>query len=303
MAFYASSIQQAVVFVSFAFPLDYHSIPDLYGAGQTMIIYPRKTSLFAYLREVFRYKDLLYLMSKKWIRLKYEHSVIGIGWIVINPLITTIVYTIFFGMAFKVGFNRSHYFLYIYSGMLPWLFFRDVFLDILDVFTKEPNTIKRTNFPRLIVPLSSVLLKLVEFSFGIIVLFIVAAISGKAIGIYIFLLPVLIFQMVLLSMGLGLIFLFPCLIYRDIKHILRFILPLGLYSLPIVYMLAAVPAEWLRTYMYNPMVPVIQSFRAILFNQVIPWGMLGGGLVTSLIVFIVGLLIFIKHEKKIAELI
>ncbi len=268
-----------------------------------MITYPRKISITGYFKEVFRFRDLLLLMSKKWIKLKYEHSTIGVGWIVLSPLITTLVYTIFFGMAFDTGYTRSQYFLFIYSGMLPWVFFKDVFLDILDVFTKEPNTIKRTNFPRLIVPISSVLLKLMEFILGLLVLFIVAFISGKHISDHIFILPVLILQIVLFSMGLGLIFLFPCIIYRDIKHLLRFIMPLGLYSLPVVYKVMAVPKEWLRIYTLNPMVPVIQSCRGILFKQSIPWVMLGKGMFISIVVFIIGIVIFIKNEKKLADLI
>lgn len=268
-----------------------------------MIVYPRKTSITKYLKEVFQYRDLLYLMSKKWIRLKYEHSVIGIGWIIISPLITAIIYTIFFGMAFKVGLSRSEYFIFIYSGMLPWLFFRDVFIDVLDIFAKEPNTIKRTNFPRLIVPLSSVLLKLVEFGFGLIVLFIVVAVSGKHVSINVLLLPALIIQVVLFSLGMGLIFLVPCLKYRDIKHILRFIMPLGLYALPIVYTLSAVPENWRRVYALNPMVPIIQSFRAIMFKQAMPWGIMAVGVTVSLLVFITGILIFIKQEKKLVDLV
>src|SRR5688572_27774031 len=142
-----------------------------------MIVYPQKSSVVKYIKDIFRFKDLLFLMSKKWIKTKYEHSYIGIGWVIINPLITTVVYTIFFGMAFKVEADPFKYFIFIYSGMLPWLFFKDTFIDILDIFAKEPHTIKRTNFPRILMPLSSVFLKLLEFAFGLVVLFVITLIA------------------------------------------------------------------------------------------------------------------------------
>ncbi len=268
-----------------------------------MIEYPRKISLSRYIADIYKYRQLLFMLSKKWIKLKYEHSYIGIGWIVINPIITTLVYTIFFGLAFDVDVNRVKYFIFIYSGMLPWLFFRDSFLDILEVFTKEPNTIKRTNFPRLIVPLSSILLKLVEFLFGLTILTIILLASGRGINYAMFLLPVLILQVVLFSVGLGLILLIPSLVYRDIKHMLRFLMPLGLYTLPIIYNIGYVPDSWLKYYTLNPMVSVIQSFRAILFHETVPWVMLSKGMLVSVTLFITGIAIFLRYDKKLADII
>ena len=268
-----------------------------------MIVYPRKISLLQYVKEILRYKDLLYLMSKKWIKTKYEHSYIGIGWIIINPLITTIVYTIFFSMAFRPGVKPTYYFLFVYSGMLPWLFFKDVFLDVLDIFPKEPQIIKNLNFPRIIVPLSLVLLKLVEFCIGIVVLFIVVFIAGRGITPNIYLLPILTLEVIFFSIGMGLIFIVPCILYRDIKHMLKFVVPLGLYSLPIVYTISVVPDAWIKVYTLNPMVAVIQTFRSILFYSEPPWLLLGKGMVVSLIVFFAGCLTFVRYEKKIADYI
>ncbi len=268
-----------------------------------MIVYPENKSVFKYIKEVVKFRQLLFLLSKKWIKLKYEHSYIGIGWIIINPIITTVVYTIFFGLAFDVDVNRVRYFIFIYSGMLPWLFFRDSFLDILEVFTKEPNTIKRTNFPRIIVPLSSILLKFVEFCFGLTVLLVMLLVSGRGISPALFLLPILVLEVVLFSTGLGLLFLVPSLVYRDIKHMLRFLLPLGLYSLPIIYNIRYVPHSWLKYYTLNPMVSVIQSLRAILFHEIVPWTMLYKGMTVSIILFTAGILVFKHYEKKLADLI
>lgn len=268
-----------------------------------MIVYPRKISLSRYLSEVFQYKDLLYLLSKKWIKTKYEHSYIGIGWIIFNPLITTIVYTIFFGMAFDTGVSKTYYFLFIYSGMLPWLFFKDVFLDVLDIFPKEPQIIKNLSFPRIIVPLSLVMLKLVEFIVGIIFLFCVVLLAGRGITTNVFLLPIIILQIVLISIGMGLIFIVPCILYRDIKHMFKFIVPMGLYSLPIVYKIGVVPDSWLKIYTLNPMVSVIQAFRSILFIAEPPWHLLAKGMGISLVVFITGCIIFSAYEKKIADYI
>ncbi len=269
-----------------------------------MITYPQKTNLIKYIKDVVLYKDLLVLLSKKWIKSKYEHSYIGLGWIIVNPLITTIVYTIFFGMVFKIGFTSSQYFLFIYSGILPWVFFRDVFLEILDIFPKEPNIIKRTNFPRIILPLSVVLLKFVEFVFGLTIILLVAFASGRhLVNAHLLLLPLIIVEVVLISVGLGLVMLLPCIIYRDIKHLLRFIVPLGIYALPIVYKLKAVSPQWLAIYTLNPMVSVIQGFRSVLFQESIQWHLLIKGMSISVFIFVIGVGIFIRYEKRLPDYI
>jgi ABC-type polysaccharide/polyol phosphate export permease len=268
-----------------------------------MISFPSKQSLGNYFAGIYQYRGLLVLMSKKWVKAKYEDSYIGLGWMVASPIITTIVYTLFFSIMFNMQSNKVQYFLFIYSGMLPWVFFRDVFIETLDVFPKESLMIKRTNFPRLIIPLSVVLNKLLQFGVGIAILFIIALLSGKDIGAHFFLFPILMLQIVLIALGFGLVFIIPSIIYRDVKHLIKFIVPLGLYSLPIFYKISAVPTQWLSIYTLNPMVSFMQSFRAILFKQTIPWYLLGKGMVISFVVFIIGLAIFRRYEKRLPDFI
>lgn len=268
-----------------------------------MIIYPHKQSLVDYAKDVLRYRQLLVQMSKKWVKSKYEDSYIGLGWMVASPVITTIVYTFFFSIMFDIRTSKAGYFLYIYSGMLPWVFFRDVFIETLDVFPKESLMIKRTNFPRIIIPLSVVLTKMLQFGFGIAILFIAAVASGKDISAHFFLFPILMLQIVLIALGFGLLFVVPSIIYRDVKHLIKFVVPLGLYTLPIFYKIKAIPAKWLDVYTLNPMVSFVQCFRAILFKEDIPWYLLAKGMVVSFIVFFVGLSIFRSYEKRLPDFI
>lgn len=268
-----------------------------------MIVYPTKNSFTKYLGEIYRFRYFLVLMSKKWIKSKYEHSYLGLGWVIASPLITTFVYTLFFGMAFNVDPDKVMYFLFIYSGLLPWIFFKDVFLEIVDIFPREPHIVKRAAFPRIIIPLSVVLLKLVEFLFGIVFLLIMAYFAGKEISVNIFLLPVLIVQILMISIGAGLIFLLPRIKYRDIKHLLRFVIPLGIYSLPIIYKLKLVPQEWLRLYTLNPLVSVIHGFRVILFKEVIPGHLLIKGMVIAVLIFVIGVWRFMRYEKRLPDYI
>ncbi|MFN4246454.1 MAG: ABC transporter permease [Flavipsychrobacter sp.] len=268
-----------------------------------MIIYPNKQSLTDYFKDILRYRQLLVQMSKKWVKSKYEDSYIGLGWMVLSPVITTIMYTFFFSIMFDLQSSRVHYFLYIYSGMLPWIFFRDVFMETLDIFPKESLLIKRTNFPRLIVPLSVVFNKMLQFGFGVAILFIVALASGKDLSAYFFLFPILMLQIVMVALGFGLLFIVPCIIYRDIKHMIRFVLPLGLYTLPIFYRIKAVPEEWLSYYTLNPMVSFVQSFRSVLFKEEIPWYLLAKGMVVSFLVFAIGIAIFRTYEKRLPDFI
>jgi ABC-type polysaccharide/polyol phosphate export permease len=257
-----------------------------------MVIFPHKQSLRSYLKDIYRYRELMTLMSKKSIKAKYEDSYIGMGWMVASPVITTIVYTLFFGIMFNLQTNKITYFLYIYSGMLPWIFFRDVFIETLDVFPKESLVIKRTNFPRLVIPLSVVLTKMIQFGFGVAILFLISILSGKDISAHFYLFPILMVQIIFISLGFGLLFVVPCIIYRDIKHLIKFIVPLGLYTLPIFYKIRAIPSGWLSVYTLNPMVSFVQCFRAILFKEAIPWHLLIKGMGVSFIVFITVVIIY-----------
>lgn len=268
-----------------------------------MITFPHRQSLLSYAKELFRYRGLMVLMSKKSIKAKYEDSYIGMGWMIASPIITTLVYTFFFSLMFNIKAAKITYFLYIYSGMLPWIFFRDVFIEILDVFPKESLVVKRTSFPRLILPFSVTLTKMIQFGFGVIVLFIIAIASGKDISAHFYLFPVLMLQIILIAMGFGLLFIVPCIIYRDIKHLIKFIVPLGLYTLPIFYKIKVIPTQWLSIYTLNPMVSFVQSFRAILFKEAIPWHMLIKGMVVSFLVFVIGLAIFRHYEKRLPDFI
>ncbi len=268
-----------------------------------MVTYPFKQPLSSYLKELFRYRGLMVLLSKKSVKAKYEDSYIGLGWMVASPIVTTLVYTFFFSIMFNVHTARTTYFLYIYSGMLPWIFFRDVFIETLDAFPKESLIVKRTNFPRLIIPLSIVLTKMLQFSVGVIVLFITAMFLGKDVSVHFYLFPLLMVQIIFFSLGFGLLFIIPCIIYRDIKHLIKFIVPLGLYTLPIFYKIRAVPTEWVSVYTLNPMVSFVQCFRAILFKEDIPWYLLAKGMVISFAVFIVGFALFRNYERRLADYI
>ncbi|OSZ82223.1 hypothetical protein CAP35_02845 [Chitinophagaceae bacterium IBVUCB1] len=268
-----------------------------------MIEYPRKVSLSRYIAEIFQYRQLLALMSKKWVKAKYEDSYVGFIWMVLSPVITTIMYTLFFSVILDTGQTKIHYFLFVYSGMLPWLFFKDVFLETLDIFPKESLLIKRANFPRIIVPLSVVLTKILQFGFGIAILFIVAAVSGKDISENFFLFPILMLQIVMAALGFGLLFIVPCIIYRDVKHMIRFVMPVGLYTLPIFYKIGAVPQEWLSYYTLNPMVSFVQSFRSVLFKEAIPWYLLGKGMIIAFVIFVAGIAIFRTYEKRLSDFI
>jgi lipopolysaccharide transport system permease protein len=269
-----------------------------------MITYPHKQSIRDYIKELYRYRGLMVLLSKKSIKAKYEDSYIGMGWMIASPIITTIVYTLFFSIMFGVhAGNKLSYFLFIYTGMLPWIFFRDVFIETLDSFPKESLIVKRTYFPRLVIPLSIVITKMIQFSIGVIILFTIAILAGRNVSAHFYLFPILMLQIVLISLGMGLLFIIPCIIYRDIKHFIKFIVPLGLYSLPIFYNIRVVPANWLTYYTLNPMVSFVQCFRAILFKENIPWYLLGKGMVMAFIVFLIGCVIFRRYEKRLPDYI
>jgi lipopolysaccharide transport system permease protein len=252
--------------------------------------------------ELYHYRDLLWFLTWRNIKVLYAQSIIGIGWAVLQPLFSMLVFTLVFGMFAKMNSDGVPYALFSFCALVPWSYFSNSLLDSGNSLVNQADMLSKVYFPRLVLPLSSVLSKLVDLVIALGVLFGMMLIYQRPPTWQIVFLPLLIAIMTLTAAGMGMFLSSLAIQYRDIKHAMTFIVQLLMYTAPVVYPTTLVP-EWLQPYYaMNPMVGVIEGFRAALLGtREMPWGWIAIGAITSSIIFMAGLLQFRQQERVFAD--
>jgi lipopolysaccharide transport system permease protein len=252
--------------------------------------------------ELYRYRDLLWFLTWRNIKVLYAQSIIGIGWAVLQPLFSMLVFTLVFGMFAKMNSDGVPYALFSFCALVPWSFFSNALLESGNSLVTQADMLSKVYFPRLVLPLSSVFAKLVDLVIALGVLFAMMLVYQRLPTWQVVFLPLLILIMTMTAAGMGMFLTSLAIQYRDIKHAMTFIVQLLMYSAPVVYPTTLVPA-WLQPYYaLNPMVGVIEGFRAsLLGTREMPWQWILTGLLTSILIFVVGLFQFRKQERVFAD--
>jgi lipopolysaccharide transport system permease protein len=265
------------------------------------IIQATKGWQFIDFKELWRYKDLLYFLTVRGIKARYAQSVLGVGWAIIQPLFTTLVFTVVFGGLAKVDSDGMPYVLFSYLALWPWNYFSGTLSESANSLIANSGMITKVYFPRLILPLSAIFSKLLDFLISFVVLLGMLIYYQVIPGFGLMILPLLLLQLIMTSLGIGMILSAMAVQYRDIKYALGFIVQLLLYVAPVVYSTTAVPEAWQFVYSLNPMVGVIEGIRAIFLNREIPWEWIWPGSIVASILFVFGLFYFRKMEKVFAD--
>ena len=252
--------------------------------------------------ELWNYRDLFYFLIWRDIKSRYAQSVLGIGWAAIQPIFNMIVFTIIFGNLAKIDSNGVPYAIFSFTALVPWTYFSSALSGSSSSLLNASAMITKVYFPRLIIPLTPVISKLIDFFIALIILSFLMIYYGFKPSINIIYLPFLIFIMMLTVSGLGMWLTALSIQYRDVNHGLSFFLQLLMYIAPVVYPSSNVPDNYVSLYAIFPMVGVIEGFRAILLNTIsIPWHLISIGLISSLILFFSGLVYFWQMEKYFAD--
>jgi len=255
-------------------------------------------------RELLHYRDLLYFLSVRGIKARYAQSVLGVGWAVIQPLFSTVVFTIVFGRLAGVSSDGVPYFLFSLTAMVPWNYFSNTLTDSTNSLVANANMLSKVYFPRLILPLSSVLSKLLDFVIGFILLIVFLLIYRVPFTWHFLFMPLLILILLLASLGIGMLLSAMAVQYRDVKHAMTFVIQIVMYAAPVVYPTSKVPEVYRSWYALNPMVGVIEGFRAVLLhNQAVPWQYLIEGLIVSTAFFLFGAFYFRRMERIFADVV
>jgi lipopolysaccharide transport system permease protein len=251
--------------------------------------------------ELWRYKDLLYFLTLRGIKARYAQSILGVAWAIIQPLFTTLVFTLVFGGLAKVDSDGMPYILFSYLALWPWNYFSGTLTESANSLVQNANMITKVYFPRMVLPLSAILSKLLDFIIAFVVVVIMLIYFRQMPGLGVMFLPLLILQLLLCSLGIGMFLSAMAVKYRDVKHALTFVVQLLLYAAPVVYSTSAVPSQFVPFYVLNPMVGVIEGFRAAFLDRPMPWEWIWPGMIVAVFVFVFGTMYFRRMERIFAD--
>lgn len=252
--------------------------------------------------EIWSYKDLIYSLLIKDIKVRYAQSVLGIGWAVIQPLFFMVVFTLIFSKLAKLSTEGQPAQIFYYSALVPWTYFSTSLIDSTGSLIQNSGMMTKVYFPRIILPLVSVLSKLPDLLISSSIIAILMIWFSITPSINMFLIPVLILIMVLFSFGLGAFFSAMAIQYRDIKYGITFLTQIFMFATPIAYPTSLIPKHLHWVYALNPMVGVIEGFRScILQTREIPIDFILIGLGVSILTSFIGAIYFNKSETTFAD--
>lgn len=269
-----------------------------------------------HLKETFRYRDLIFLFVKRDFTALYKQTVLGPAWAIIQPLLTTVVFTIVFGNLAKLttadvaGDYVIPGFLFYMAGNICWSYFSTTLQTTSNTFLANRATMGKVYYPRLVAPISTALSNLISFSIQLVMFlcfwlfYLVRGGTSIQFTPALLLLPLCILQLIVLSTGFGIIISSITTKYRDLAMLVGFGLQLWQYGSPIAYGMQLIPEKWVGLYMLNPVTPVITTFRYALFGFGyfnLPYYLLSWAI--SLLVFFVGLILFSRIERTFMDTI
>ena len=276
----------------------------------TTVIKPREKLLSVNLRELWDYRDLCSLFVKRNITTQYKQTVLGPLWYVIQPLITVVMYMVVFGGIAKIPTDGLPQPLFYLSGICLWQYFSDCLNKTSNTFTANAGIFGKVYFPRLIVPISTVVSNLLRFGIQLVLFLVVYAIYQIWIipgqihtNWYALLLPVLVLMLAGLALGFGILFSSMTTKYRDMTLLLDYFVRLWMYATPVIYPLSTITNEKLRMLMsLNPLTGIVEAFKyGFLGEGQFSWGMLGYSAGFMVVLLALGIVIFNRVQKTFMD--
>jgi lipopolysaccharide transport system permease protein len=270
----------------------------------TFTIRPSQGWVALRLRDLWHYRELLFLLTWRDVKVRYKQTALGAAWAVLQPLFSMVVFTVFFGRLAKVPSDGIPYPLFSYAALLPWQLFAYGLTESSNSLVANERLITKVYFPRLCVPIASVLAGLVDFVVAFTVVIGLMFYYGVWPGWAILTLPAFTLFAVVTAFGVGLWFSALNVRYRDVRYTLNFIVQLWLFASPVAYSSTLVPTRWRILYGMNPMAGVIEGFRWALLGKTQPPGaMTIVSAFTVVLVLISGLFYFRRMEKSFADIV
>jgi lipopolysaccharide transport system permease protein len=270
---------------------------------RTVIIEPSSAWVSLNLTDLWAYRELLYFLTWRDLKVRYKQTVLGALWVVMQPLLMTIVFTVFLGMLVRVPSGDIPYPIFVYSGLLPWTFFAAAVNNSGNSLVGNAHLITKVYFPRMIIPLSAVAARLVDFIISFLILAAMMAYYGVAVTWKLAMLPVLILLITALAMSVGMLTSALNVKYRDVGVALPVIIQLWMFISPVVYPAELVPANWQRLYLTNPLAGILIGFRASVLGTDFNWNALAASAVITILLLIFSIYTFRLMERDLVDIV
>lgn len=257
--------------------------------------------------ELWEYRELVYFFVWRDIKVRYKQTLVGVAWAILQPFLTMLIFSLFFGTLAHIPSGGLPYPIFYYSALLPWMYFAASLQNATNVIVDNQRVITKVYFPRLALPLSAVLSGLVDFAISFLMFVAMMAYYHVHPTLALFWMPVFLLMSVATALGFGLWLAALNAIYRDVRYVVPFLVQIWLFASPVVYPSSLVAAKWpklLWLYSLNPMVGVIEGFRWSLTGNGSPPGslaLISGGLVV--VILVTGLAYFQRMETTIADVV
>jgi len=255
------------------------------------------------LRELWKFRELIYILIWRDIKVRYKQTVLGAAWAVFQPFVSMLVFTLFFGTLVKVPSDNLPYPIFVYAGLLPWTFFANSLTAASSSLVGQAHLISKVYFPRIIIPISAFGARLLDFAVSLLIMFIMMLYYGIYPNASILVFPFLLVATIATALGVGTLLSALSVAYRDINYITPFMIQLWMYATPVIYPASIVPEKWRWVLSLNPMAGLIDGYRSALLGKPFAWTSIGVSLAVSAFLLLIGLLYFKKVERSFADIV
>lgn len=271
---------------------------------QVIRIEPSKGWVALQLKELWAYRELVYFLIWRDVKVRYKQTALGAAWAIIQPLFTMVVFSVFFGRLGKIPSDGIPYPIFSYAALVPWTFFAQGLSQASNSLVGSANLIKKVYFPRLSIPIAAVISGLVDFSLAFLVLLGMVLYYGITPTINVIWLPLLLLLTLVTSLGVSLWLSAMNVQFRDVRHAIPFMTQFWLFATPVAYPSSLLSEPWRTLYSLNPMVGVVEGFRwALLGTETAPGAMIIVSSLAALAILVSGTFYFRRLEKTFADVV
>ena len=268
-----------------------------------VVIQPSKKWNLLSLKDIWAYRELLFFLTWRDVKVRYKQTALGAAWAILQPLFMMLIFTIFFGRLAGVGSSGIPYPLFALAGLVPWTFFANAITASGNSLVGSAHLITKVYFPRLIVPAAAMLAGLVDFVLAFLLLCLLMIYYRVGLTVQILFLPVLILLTALFSLGVGTWMSALNVKYRDVRFALPFLIQLWLFVSSVIVPSSSVPPKWRWLLMLNPMSGIIEGYRSALFGLPFDWPALSIAAVLTLLILLYAIYAFSRVERSFADII
>ena len=262
------------------------------------------TMRFQWVSEFWHYRELLYFLAWREVKVRYKQAALGAAWAIIQPLFTMIIFTLFFGRLAGLPSEDIPYPLFSFCALVPWTYFAGTLGLAGNSLVSNANLVTKVYFPRVLLPAATVISGMLDFLIGSLFLVLMMFYYHVKPGWSLVFVPMFVLNMMLLALGISMLLAAFNVRYRDVKYALPFIIQIWLFVTPIIYPVTFLPARYQKVLAFNPMAGIVEGLRACLFStHPMPWKLVGISWSVTVVLLIVGAVYFRKTEKTFADIV